>query len=72
MVMVVEKQKQEQKPKGQIPLHKSTLVKLAPEMKRSNCFTISLAVKPFIFYLAAPTGEEMIQWMEMIIASKPT
>ena len=59
-------------PKGTIPLHKSTLVKLAPEMKRSNCFTISLAVKPFVFYLAAPTGEEMIQWMELIISAKPT
>ena len=57
-------------PKGVVPLHKSTLVKLAPEMKKSNCFTVSIPTKPYVFYIQAPTGEEMMEWMEAIQEAK--
>ena len=52
--------------KGFIALQKNSLVKLAPEMKRSNCFAIHSDVKPFVIYIAAPTGDDMVSWMESI------
>lgn len=56
------------KPKGSIILQRSTMVRVAPEMKRSNCFTVSGGLG--LLYITAPTGEEMVLWMEKISAAK--
>ena len=56
--------------KGFITLQKSSSVKLAPEMKRSNCFAILSDVKPFVIYMAAPTGDEMVSWMESLSVAR--
>lgn len=58
--------------KGFIALQKNSLVKLAPEMKRSNCFAIYTDVKPFVIYIAAPTGDDMVNWMESISIARST
>jgi len=57
------------KPKGFISLERSTIVRIAPEMKRSNCFIISGELN--LLYITAPTGEEMLSWMECLNAAKP-
>mmetsp|Transcript_8063 Transcript_8063/g.13534 ORF Transcript_8063/g.13534 Transcript_8063/m.13534 type:complete len:345 (+) Transcript_8063:49-1083(+) len=56
------------KPKGSIILQRSTMVRVAPEMKRSNCFTVSGGLG--LLYITAPTGEDMVIWMEKISAAK--
>lgn len=56
------------KPKGVVTLQRSTMVRVAPEMKRSNCFTVSGGIG--LLYITAPTGEEMLSWMDSIAASK--
>ena len=56
------------KPKGSIILQRSTMVRVAPEMKRSNCFTVSGGLG--LLYITAPTGEDMVIWKEKISAAK--
>ena len=56
------------KAKGIVVLQKSTLVRIAPEMKRSNCFSISCAENQL--YITAPTGQEMVSWMEEISTTR--
>lgn len=53
-----------------VPLLKSTVIKLAPEMKKSNCFAILSVRKPYTLYITAPTGEEMVSWMDSIESAR--
>ena len=57
------------KPKGEVLLLPSVVVKIAPEMRKSNCFAVEDTTKPFTMYMVAPTGEEMLSWMEEIAAA---
>jgi len=52
------------KPKGSLVLDKATLVRIAPEMRRSNCFAVSSPFNQLL--ITAPTGEDMVKWMEKI------
>jgi len=50
--------------KGEVLLHVGTNVRIAPEMRRSNTFSVSGGIG--LLYITAPTGPEMVDWMEKI------
>jgi len=52
------------RPKGEVVLNEGTNVRIAPEMRRSNCFSVSGGVG--LLYITAPTGNEMADWMDKI------
>eukprot|EP01089_Gocevia_fonbrunei_P023406 TRINITY_DN9867_c0_g1_i2.p1 TRINITY_DN9867_c0_g1~~TRINITY_DN9867_c0_g1_i2.p1 ORF type:complete len:153 (-),score=29.10 TRINITY_DN9867_c0_g1_i2:135-593(-) len=58
------------KPKGSVELKSSSIIGPAAGMKRAFAFQITTCKKPYIFFMAAQTKDEMDDWIDALKEAK--